>query len=219
MMQEPLVTPTDLEIIGLLSTGLRQTPANVGAHLSRNPKYMSERLRGLEDRGYIRDAPPAEKSGMYELTNLGKTAAFHIDTYVRDHHDMFLGACKIILAEQPQSEFYPDLITHDDTHRAALHELNQGESLTLPSDLHIDLCVDADYSPQSAGEALYHLSYHHLAERVDGMDVYRITERGEKVLDLISEGVTEPVKLTEAIREEYTEDEKERLNTLLETMG
>jgi DNA-binding MarR family transcriptional regulator len=218
MYDNPLTVPTDLEILELLSTGERQTPANVAAHLDHDSRYMSERLRNLEERGYIRDAPPADRSGMYELTNLGAIAAFHIQTYVRDYHNIFLVVTEAILNKQPENAFYPDLITTDDVDRTALHELNKAEGLTVPSELHIEIVHDAGYAPQTANEALYSLFYHGLAERVDNMDVYRITERGEKAVDLLFEDVTDPVELTDRLRETYTNDERKRLNTLMDEM-
>jgi DNA-binding MarR family transcriptional regulator len=214
MYDKPLTVPTDLEILELLSNGDRQTPANVAAHLDHDSRYMSERLRNLEERGYIRDAPPAERSGMYELTDLGAIAAFHIHTYVRDYHRVFRAATEVILDKQPENSFYPDLIPLDDPDRTALHELNTAEGLTVPSELHIEIVHDAGYAPQTANESLYNLFYHGLAERVDNMDVYRITDRGEKAVNLLFEDVTDPVELTDRLRETYTDDETERLRTL-----
>lgn len=216
MQNEPLTTPTDLEIIELLSTGLRQTPANVAAHLEHDSRYMSERLRTLEKRGYIRDAPPADRSGMYELTKLGTIVAFHIHAYVRDYHNTFHAISNILLEEQPEDGFYPDLIKIGDADHAALDKLNETDGLLVPSKLEIDIVHDRGYSPQTSGEALYTLSYHGLAERVEGMDVYQISKRGEKVVNLLSEGVADPVKLTDQLRETYTADEKDRLDVLLE---
>lgn len=219
MYDKPLTVSTDLEILELLLSGDRQTPANVAAHLGHDSRYMSERLRNLEERGYIRDAPPAERSGMYELTDLGAIAAFHIHTYVRDYHNIFHAATEIILDKQPKNAFYPDLITIEDADRTALHELNKVEGLTVPSELHIEIVSDAGYAPQTANEALYSLFYHGLAERVENMDVYRITERGAKAVELLFEDVTDPVEFTDRLRETYSDDEKERLNILVDEMG
>lgn len=216
MYDKPLTVPTDLEILELLSTGDRQTPANVAAHLDHDSRYMSERLRNLEGRGYIRDAPPADRSGMYELTNLGVIAAFHIHAYVRDYHNTFHARTEVILENQPENTFYPDLFAIDDADRTALHELKNVEGLTVPSELHIEIVHDAGYAPQTANEALYSLFYHGLAERVDNMDVYRITERGEKAVDLLFEDVTDPVELTNRLRETYTDDEMERVNIFVD---
>lgn len=214
MYHKPLTVPTDLEILELLSNGDRQTPANVAAHLDHDPRYMSQRLRNLEERGYIRDTPPAERSGMYELTDLGTITAFHIHTYVRDYHNIFHAVTEAILDDQPENSFYPDLIQIDDSARTALYELDRIEGLTVPSELQIEMVQEAEYSPQTAYEALYMLFYHGLAERVDNMDVYRITDRGEKAVNLLSEDLTDSVELTNRLRETYTDDEMERLRTL-----
>jgi DNA-binding MarR family transcriptional regulator len=214
MQENPLTVPTDPEILDLLTSGDRQTPANVAAHLEHDSRYMSERLRKLEERGYIRDAPPAERSGMYELTNLGAIAAFHSHTYVREYHRIFRGATELILDKQPENAFYPDLVTIDDADRTVLHELDKAEGLIVPSELHVEIVHDAGYAPQTANEALYSLFYHGLAERVDNMDVYRITEQGEKAVGLLFEDVTDPVKLTDRLRDTYTNEETNRLDTV-----
>ena len=214
MENKPLTVPTDLEIAELLSTGERQTPANVAAHLDHDSRYMSERLRNLEGRGYIRDAPPAERSGMYELTNRGAVAAFHIHTYVRDHHRMFHGSTEAILDNQPDDAFYPDLVMTSEPSRTALFKLDERDGLIVPSDLHIELVHESDMSPRGVGEILYGLYYDGLVERVDNMDVYRITERGEVAANLPIDVLTNPVELTDRLRETYTADETERLSIL-----
>lgn len=214
MYHEPLTIPTDVEIMKLLSSGIRQTPANVAAHLEHDSGYMSERLRNLEKRGYIRDAPPAERSGMYELTKLGKIVSFHIHTYVRGYHNIFHSKCKIILEEQPENGFYPDLAKLDDTDLTALAELDSTEGITVPSHLEVELVVEGEYSPQTTAEALFSLHYLGLAERIDEMDVYQITKQGEKAAELYRNGIREPIELTERLRETYTSEQKERLDTL-----
>jgi DNA-binding PadR family transcriptional regulator len=180
---------------------------------------MSERLRKLEKRGYIRDSPPADRSGMYELTELGAIAAFHIQKYVRDYHNTFHAATEIALDNQPNDAFYPDLVTLDDAGRIVLFELAEAEGLTVPSELHDELMHNEGYSPQTADEELYTLFYHGLAERVDGMNVYRLTERGEKAVNLPREVLTEPIEFTERLRETYPDNEKKRLNTLVDEIA
>ena len=214
MIFDPLTTPTDLEIIELLSKGDRQTPANVAAHLDRNSRYMSGRLRDLEERGYIRGAPPAERSGMYEITKLGKIVAFHIHAYVRDYQNIFHGISRYILEEQPEDAFYPDLIKLDETGVDALLEVDSTEGIVVPSHLEIKIVIEGGYAPQTTADALFGLHYHGLAERVDGMDAYQITKRGKKAVELYREGTREPVELTEQLRETYTDEEKERLDIL-----
>lgn len=215
MYNEPLTLPTDLEIIELLSQGERQTPANVAAHLDRDRRYMSDRLRNLEDRGYLRDAPPAERSGMYELTDLGAIAAFHIPKYVRNHHNIFHAMTENIHENQPENTFYPDLIKLDDSEKIALQKLDNLEGLTVPSKLDIEIVHEAGYSPRTSGDALIALYYHGLADRIENMDVYEITDRGEIAMELIFDGVSDSVELTDRLRKTYTDDEKERLNTIM----
>ena len=218
MSDPPLTIPTDVEILDLLSAGDRQTPANVAAHLDRDSRYMSERLRTLEQRGYIRDAPPAERSGMYELTKLGAIAAFHIHAYVRDYHDTFRTTTERIFVNQPEDAFHPDLIVLDDADELALKHLKDEEGLTVPSEFPMEIDSGVENMISMISKELYMLSYHGLAERVNNMDVYRITERGEKALNLLSEGITVPVELTDRLRETYTDEEQERLNNLLDEM-
>jgi hypothetical protein len=69
-------------------------------------------------------------------------------------------------------------------------------------------------SPRGVGEILYGLYYDGLVERVDNMDVYRITERGEVAANLPIDVLTNPVELTDRLRETYTADETERLSIL-----
>ena len=217
MSDQPLTIPTDIEILTLLSTGDRQTPANVGAHLDQDSRYMSQRLRNLEERGYVRDAPPAERSGMYELTKFGAIAAFHIHTYVRGYHNTFRTTTEGILENQPNDAFYPDLIILDDADEVALRQLSKVDGLTVPSELPIkEMADDVENLISTVSKELYTLFYFGLAERVEDMDVYRITDRGEKALDLLSDDIIEPVELTDRLRETYTDSEREQLNTLLD---
>lgn len=216
MYDQPLTIPTDLEILELLSTGDRQTPANVGAHLDKGSRYMSQRLRNLEERGYVRDAPPADRSGMYELTKLGAIAAFHIHTYVRDYHDTFRTATEEILENQPGDAFYPDLIILDDADEVALRQLSKVEGLTVPSELSMKMANGVENLVSRVSRDLYTFFYFGLAERVDNMDVYRTTARGEKALNLLCDNITEPAELTDRLRETYTDSERERLNALLD---
>jgi len=180
---------------------------------------MSERLRELEKREYIRDAPPAERSGMYELTRLGSIVAFHVHSYVRDYHNTFDALCRLILDKQPDDTFYPDLILLDGQGRTVLHILNNTEGLTVPSELAAELYRDADYPPDVPRKSLYSISCSGLAERVDGMDVYRSTELGEKAMELYFEDVTDPVERTEKLREIYSAERNERLEKVLNTVS
>lgn len=201
MTDDPLILPTDKEIINLLATGHRQTPANVAAHLGMKNKYASERLRNLRDRGYLHDPGPADRSGMYQITDLGRIVAWHSPTYVRSKHSTFARIAQTIHDNQPDTGFYPDLVYLIDDYRSAIIELNKRDGLVIPSEFSL---------PQS----LYALHVHGLAERKDEMDVYDITGLGERVADLCADDTPGPMKLTEIARETYSEEEHRILNTL-----
>jgi len=46
------------------------------------------------------------------------------------------------------------------------------------------------------------------------MDVYRLTVRGAKAMDLLFEDITDPVELTEWLRETDTDEKRIQLNIL-----
>lgn len=208
---EPLTLPTDRDIIQQIDDKKRYTPKLVGLLLDKDPSYIASELRKLESRGYVRD-PAKEyditdhRSGMYALTRLGVVVTFHIHTYVRDHHRVFDSQSRLVLENQPDHNFYPDLVTLDEPERIALQELTKVDGVTIPSELHIEISHDADYAPRTASQALYTLYYHGLAERVEEMEVYRITDRGEIAAELVFE-VSDPIELTEKLRETYSDEE------------
>jgi DNA-binding MarR family transcriptional regulator len=216
---EPLTLPTDREILRVIDDQNRYTPKLVGLIINKDPGYMSSELRKLESLEYVTDPAKEyqitdDRSGMYSLTALGVIVRYHLDTYVREHHRTFHAHSRIILENQPDNAFYPDLVVLDEPTKTALHELSHVDGVTIPSELHIELSHDADYAPQTAAEALYTLSYHGLAERVEDMDVYRITDGGTTATNLLSDGVSDPVELTENLRDTYSETERERLHKL-----
>lgn len=215
-----LTIPTDLEILDILSTGRRQTPANIGAHLDREQNYMGSRLRFLRDLGYLRYAPPADRSGMFEITPAGLVSTWHRDQYVRDHHDDFHDAALTAVEKQPADEFLPDLVWVDDEEKHGFIALKEQDTV-IPAELVDDpkaLPYDHEeqgFRPEYTGEILYRMFWHGFAERVGGFDAYRITNRGELVHDLVVEqNVTNPVELTERVRETYTDEDNERLARL-----
>lgn len=216
---EPLTLPTDRDILQRIDDKKRYTPKLVGLLLDKDPSYVASELRKLDSRGYV-DDPAKEyeitdnRSGMYTLTNLGLVVRFHLPTYVRDYHRVFDSQSRLVLEKQPDNNFYPDLVILDDPERIALQELIRVDGVTIPSELHIEISHDADYSPRTASEALYGLYYHGLAERVEEMDVYRITERGEMAAELVLEDGSDPIELTEKLRETYSDKKWERLNAL-----
>ncbi|WP_418281916.1 hypothetical protein [Halorubrum sp. DTA98] len=220
-----LTVPTDLKILSLLSNGRRQTPANVAAHLDRDRAYMSNRLRFLTELGYLHDAPPAKKSGMYEITTRGIVAAWHGDQYVRGHHDTFHSLTLENWKNQPDNKFLPDLVWVGDEENYGFVALTEQDTV-IPSELDDDpkaLPYDFEeqgFRPEYTGEILYRMFWHGFADRVGGLDAYRITNRGELVHDLVTEqNVTGPVELTERVRETYSDEENERLNQFNRAYG
>jgi DNA-binding transcriptional ArsR family regulator len=216
---DPLTLPTDREILQVIDDQNRFTPKLVGLIINKDPGYMSSELRKLESLGYVTDPAKEyqitdDRSGMYTLTPLGDIVRYHLHTYVRDHHRTFHTHSRLILENQPNNAFYPDLVVLDEPTKTALHELSHVDGVTIPSELHIELSHDADYAPQTAGEALYTLSYHGLAERVEEMDVYRITDRGTTATNLLSDDDSDPVALTETLRDTYSDAEQELLQRL-----
>lgn len=214
---DPLTLPTDREILQRLDDKKRYTPKLVGLLLNKDSSYIASQLRQLDSREYVTDPAeeyqiPDNRSGMYTLTRLGMVVTYHLHTYVRDYHRVFDAHSRIVLNNQPDDTFYPDLIVLDEPAKIALEKLTRVDGVTIPSELHIEISYDANYSPQTASQALYTLYYHGLAERVKEMDVYRITDRGETAKDLIFGEISDPVALTEHLRDTYSDSEWKRLN-------
>ena len=210
-MGDPLTVPTDLEILETLAAGKRQTPANVAAILNKERKYMSNRLRKLEDRGYLRDVPPADRSGMYEITATGLIAAFHTDEYVRSYHDTFHRLCETVLEHQPEDRFLPDLIVLDSWRKYALLNLGSLDGMTIPSEFPRD-AGGGSMTEDQVRKGLYTAYYYGLAERKDGMDVYEATPLGELCAELVMDGTTDPIELTSRLREEYPNERRQRVS-------
>lgn len=215
---QPLTLPTDLKILNVLAAGQRQTTANIVEYLELKKPYASERLRSLQKRGWLRDSPPAERSGMYEITDIGKIAAWHAPTYVRSKHTTFTEICRTIHDNQSNTRDYPDLVYLHDDYRAAIIELNERDGLVIPSEFSIPRSREIGERP--VPRPLYALHVHGLAERKDGMDVYQITERGERAAELLSTDTPpSPVELTDELRELYNDREKRLLDVLTTTPG
>lgn len=172
MPGEQLTVPTDLDVLRIFADGKRQTPANVSAILDRNQQYMAERLRYLTAQGYLRDAPPAEKSGMYEPTSVGRVAIHRIDKYRRQYHDEFDALVHRVANEQSESDddFNPDLVPLTERENRAILALEALDGLTIPSEFseHTDL----DLTSEEAAATLYALYFFDIAKRHDDMDVY-----------------------------------------------
>jgi predicted transcriptional regulator len=68
-----LVDPTDFEILKTLQGG-RNVATNVAAELDQDRAYMNTRMPQLHDHGLVDKIGPAANSGLYELTDRGRTA-------------------------------------------------------------------------------------------------------------------------------------------------
>lgn len=79
-----LVVPTDFEILEVMSDGKRQTAPNLAALLDKESKYMNNRLADLAGHGLVEKVGPAERSGMYVITDFGRAALDHRDEYAHD---------------------------------------------------------------------------------------------------------------------------------------
>jgi len=69
-----------------------------------------------------------------------------IRAYLSDYHAIFLATAELILEKQPENEFYPDLNAINDANQTGLQELNKTDGLTVPSELHIEIVQDAEYT-------------------------------------------------------------------------
>nr|WP_306061848.1 ArsR family transcriptional regulator [Natronococcus sp. AD5] len=65
----------------------RNIATNLAASTYKNRKNIHTRLPVLEDYGLVRKIGPAERSGLYEITSLGRSALEHRNKY--DHIDDF----------------------------------------------------------------------------------------------------------------------------------
>lgn len=68
-----LSPPTDFDILEILTEG-RNVPSNIAARLDKSNGYISGQLPRLADQDLVRRIGPAERSGLYELTDRGEVA-------------------------------------------------------------------------------------------------------------------------------------------------
>jgi len=85
-----LVEPTDFEILAFLDEQGRNNAINIAVGLARDRSYVNTRLRALAEKGLIQRVGPAENSGLYELSDVGRTALAHRDQYGDDDFDALL---------------------------------------------------------------------------------------------------------------------------------
>lgn len=76
-----LVYPTDFEILEALSDGKRNTAANLAIEIDRDRAYINSRFPVLADYELVNQVGPAERSGLYEITEKGKIAADNPEAY------------------------------------------------------------------------------------------------------------------------------------------
>ncbi|MWV38232.1 winged helix-turn-helix domain-containing protein [Natrialba sp. INN-245] len=73
--------PTDFLILDALEDKGRNVATNLSAHTGKSRKNINTRLPVLEDYGLVEKIGPAERSGLYEITSLGKAALVYRDQY------------------------------------------------------------------------------------------------------------------------------------------
>ena len=82
-----LAAPTDFDLLEALSDGKRNNAANLAIELGRNRSYINTRLPVLADYGLVDRIGPAERSGLYEITEKGLTVLEHRGEYGDDDVD------------------------------------------------------------------------------------------------------------------------------------
>lgn len=82
-----LVSPTDFDILESLADEKRNTAANIALEIDRDRAYINSRLPILADYGLVDQIGPAERSGLYEITEKGLVAVEHRDAYRQEGVD------------------------------------------------------------------------------------------------------------------------------------
>jgi predicted transcriptional regulator len=83
-----LVDPTDFQILKALSDGKRNTAANLAVELDQNRAYLNSRMPVLADYELVEQIGPAERSGLYEITEKGKIVSEHREEYRDEDADI-----------------------------------------------------------------------------------------------------------------------------------
>ncbi len=73
--------PTDFQILEALEKTGRNVAPNLATHIDKSRKNINTRLPILEDYDLVDKIGPAERSGVYEITSLGKAALVYQDQY------------------------------------------------------------------------------------------------------------------------------------------
>ncbi|RQH00392.1 winged helix-turn-helix domain-containing protein [Natrarchaeobius oligotrophus] len=98
--------PTDFLILEALEDKGRNVATNLAAHTGKSRKNINTRLPVLEDYGLVEKIGPAERSGLYEITSLGKAALVYRDQYdeVDDFESLIEGPRATDANESPEAQ-------------------------------------------------------------------------------------------------------------------
>ncbi|MFC4438179.1 MULTISPECIES: winged helix-turn-helix domain-containing protein [Natrialbaceae] len=98
--------PTDFLILEELEDKGRNVATNLAAHTGKSRKNINTRLPVLEDYSLVRKIGPAERSGLYEITSLGKAALVYRDQYddADDFESLIEGPSAEANGEQAESQ-------------------------------------------------------------------------------------------------------------------
>lgn len=99
--------PTDFLILEALEDTGRNVATNLASHTGKSRKNINTRLPVLEDYKLVEKIGPADRSGLYEITSLGKAALVYQDQYdeVDDFESLIEGPDTEIGEETPQASF------------------------------------------------------------------------------------------------------------------
>lgn len=77
-----LTVPGDFDILQALDEhGPRNVPANLAAHIGKSSGYVRTELGKLADYDLVENIGPAERSGLYEITERGRIVYQHRAKY------------------------------------------------------------------------------------------------------------------------------------------
>ncbi|ELY49609.1 winged helix-turn-helix domain-containing protein [Natronorubrum sulfidifaciens] len=110
--------PTDFLVLEELEDKGRNVATNLAAHTGKSRKNINTRLPVLEDYGLVRKIGPAERSGLYEITSMGKAALVYRDQYDDvDDFEALIEGPSVDISEQcgdSQAGFVRGEDEHDD---------------------------------------------------------------------------------------------------------
>lgn len=76
-----LQRPTDFDVLRVLDERGRNVASNIAIHADKDRNYVNTRLPVLEDYGLVEKIGPAERSGLYEITERGRVALEYREEY------------------------------------------------------------------------------------------------------------------------------------------